>query len=116
MVINYLITENTLITLEPPRIIQITPEVTASVNDHIELECVAIGSPRPSTTWMFNGVYVPSEVIGSNNLVDAPVDQLVYSILVLPKIQLDNMGVYICTVNNTSGEDEANTSVIVKSE
>lgn len=106
-----------MIILEPPRIIQITPEVTASVNDRIEFQCVAIGSPRPSITWMFNGAYVPSEVVtGSNNLVDAPVDQLVYSILVLPNIQLDNMGFYICIVNNTSGEDKANTSVVVKSE
>jgi hypothetical protein len=66
---------------------------------------------------MFNGVYLPSEVnIGSNTLIDAPVDQFVHSTLILPNIQLDDMGTYICIVNNTSGEDNANTSVVVKSE
>ena len=100
-----------MITLEPPGIIHITPEVTASVNDHIELQCVAFGSPHPSISWMFNGVYVPSKVIGSNNL---PVDQLVYSILVMQNIQLDNMGVYIYIVNNTLRMKQ--TSVFVDSE
>lgn len=94
---------------EPPWITYITPEIAISLNDSIQLECTAVGKPTPEISWMHNG---PREINSSTILIEYSV----HSILEIPFVQLDDMGVYICTANNAGGEDTAQTSIDVKSE
>lgn len=87
-----------------------SPDITVSINDSIELQCVAIGHPNPSITWTKNGAILPSE---SNFTTDG---HSVYSILTVRNVLVDDMGMYICTARNIAGEDRAYSTLLVYSE
>ena len=87
--------------------------MTVSINDSIELQCVAIGHPNPSITWMKNGAILPSESNFSTNVSDG---HSIYSIVTVRNVLVDDMGMYICTARNIAGEDRAYSTLLVNSE
>lgn len=105
---------NTVFTLlEPPHIISVSPDITASINDNIQFQCVAIGHPNPSITWTKNGAILPSESNFSSNASDG---HSVHSILTVVNVLVEDMGLYICTARNKAGEDRAYSTLLVNSE
>lgn len=90
-----------------------SPDITASINDSIELQCVAIGHPNPSITWTKNGAILSSE---SNFITNVSDGHSVYSILTVRNVLVEDMGLYICTARNIAGEDRAYSTLLVNSE
>ena len=86
----------------------ITSAISAGVNDSVILECIGSGNPRPSMSWMHNGLYLESQRMPINNTVN--------SFLKLPAIQYNDTGLYICIANNSGGEERAVTTINVKGE
>lgn len=94
--------------LEPPLITFITTGISASVNDSVELECIAFGYPNPTLLWIHMGYHIVGEISSRN--------ETIHHVLRFPSIQTSNMGEYICVANNKGGEDRAETHINVKGE
>lgn len=71
--------------------------------DDVRLECMAYGYPVPSYNWTRQGV--------TNQLPEGSYTTNYNRVLMLPKVQVEDMGEYLCTV--TSGRDVIQKSLIL---
>ncbi|KRZ30000.1 Protein sidekick -like protein [Trichinella pseudospiralis] len=72
-----------------PHIEQLS-NVTASVGQDVTLSCDALGWPKPTVQWYFNGIEVNGTNTGSG-------------LLLLPKVEIKDAGWYTCVANNQYG-------------
>ena len=77
---------------------------------NVTLVCSASGQPPPQVTWTRAGAIVQDGVIESFN------GSLVVSELTIANSSQADSGVYMCTANNTFGQDSANATVNIFSE
>ncbi|CAG2107336.1 unnamed protein product [Medioppia subpectinata] len=71
--------------------------------DDVRLECMAYGYPVPSYNWSRSGV--------TNRLPENAYTTNHNRVLILPKVQVEDMGDYVCTVN--SGRDVIQKKVML---
>ncbi|GBM28094.1 Down syndrome cell adhesion molecule-like protein 1 [Araneus ventricosus] len=90
-----------------PKIIDFRPMVSASEGETLELACAATAFPPPTYRWY-------KEEDGRLILLSANhrITQLEGS-LVLQFVSVQDSGRYICSVNNTAGEDRSSTLLTV---
>ncbi|KRY55869.1 Protein sidekick -like protein, partial [Trichinella britovi] len=72
-----------------PHIEQLS-NVTASVGQDVTLSCDALGWPKPTVQWYFNGIEVNGTNTGSG-------------LLLLPKVEIKDAGWYTCVASNQFG-------------
>lgn len=44
--------------VEAPQVHSVRKSVNVSVGSHLELECIAMGKPKPEITWYHNGQFL----------------------------------------------------------
>ncbi|XP_028969097.1 Down syndrome cell adhesion molecule-like protein Dscam2 [Galendromus occidentalis] len=83
----------------PARMVECPPRVSLTEGETLRLPCVATGHPKPSYRWFRSA---PNQPLPSE-----------MGVLIMNKMTLADTGRYICTANNTYGEDRCDTEVTV---
>ncbi|GIY65593.1 down syndrome cell adhesion molecule-like protein 1 [Caerostris darwini] len=93
-----------------PKIIDFRPMVSANEGETLELGCAATAFPAPTYRWYKeeDGRLI---LLSTNHRIT----QLEGS-LVLQFVSVQDSGRYICSVNNTAGEDRSSTLLTVSGE
>ncbi len=82
---------------QPPRITRDPQSKSAVLGARVDLRVQAIGTPRPSYQWLQNGQKVP----GGNG-----------PMLLIPRLQRNQAGQYVCEVTNKAGSVQSRMATI----
>ncbi|XP_035223674.1 Down syndrome cell adhesion molecule-like protein Dscam2, partial [Stegodyphus dumicola] len=92
---------------QPPTITESRPVIRAREFDRVVLPCVGQGYPHPTYRWgRRDGDRVTSVRLGERILHRE-------SLLILQRAAIQDSGVYICEMNNSVGQDKAETKLLV---
>ncbi|XP_013374071.1 PREDICTED: immunoglobulin superfamily member 10 isoform X2 [Chinchilla lanigera] len=106
-----LITMPVMIVAFPPRITNSPPRsILTRAGVAFQLQCVALGIPKPEITWEMPGHSLLSRASKRTPESELPHPQ---GTLVVPNPQTSDSGIYKCTANNPLGSDYATTYVQV---
>ncbi|WKY14387.1 hypothetical protein Q1695_000159 [Nippostrongylus brasiliensis] len=83
-----------------------TINIAALLNETVTLPCPARAIPPPIRIWSYEGQSVATTTIEHELTEDGD--------LILPAVQLDNTGHYICVVSNLAGDDSITYSLEVQ--
>ena len=92
-----------------PRISHITPIINSVEKVNIALPCAAQGYPLPSYNWYKKGFNQPTFLSFNKDR-----SILINGILIIQNVNIQDNGVYMCHVNNSAGEEKAETKLIVR--
>ncbi|CAH1240821.1 HMCN2 [Branchiostoma lanceolatum] len=90
-------------------IISISDSRTAVISESVTLQCTADGNPPPNVTWTRNGLPVRSSTRSLSRDVRL-------SSVVLPNVQLNASGTYVCTASNSVGKSDVKSLQLVVEE
>eukprot|EP00058_Branchiostoma_floridae_P028601 XP_002614092.1 hypothetical protein BRAFLDRAFT_67322 [Branchiostoma floridae] len=90
-------------------VISVSDSRTAVISESVTLQCTADGNPPPNVTWTRNGLPVRSSTRSLSRDVRL-------SSVVLPNVQLNASGTYVCTASNSVGKSDVKSLQLVVEE
>ncbi|XP_015912285.1 cell adhesion molecule Dscam1 [Parasteatoda tepidariorum] len=95
-----------------PRITHSQPKIETEVGHTVELPCAAQGYPVPRYSWyrLRDG---PSHVIKRIDTSNQRITEL-NGTLLIRKANIQDGGKYVCIVNNTNGQERAETDLLIR--
>ncbi|CAG9816547.1 unnamed protein product [Phaedon cochleariae] len=91
---------------ERPSLIKKNGDKEVTAGEHVVLQCLAKGLPKPTITWMKNG----EPIIPTERHFFIHEDQMV---IIVDSVQSDS-GTYECHLNNSLGEETGRSRIVVK--
>ncbi|KAJ8926861.1 hypothetical protein NQ314_020712 [Rhamnusium bicolor] len=91
---------------EKPSFIKSMEDKEFTAGEHVVLQCLAKGLPKPTITWLKDG----EAIIPTERHFFIHEDQLV---IIVDSVQTDS-GIYECHLNNSLGEETGRSRIIVK--
>ncbi|XP_069163060.1 hemicentin-1 isoform X2 [Procambarus clarkii] len=88
----------------PPRLVVLPRTNQVTRGDRFELECEAVGVPRPTIQWLLNGTQVDGVAVSSSGR----------SVLVVERASKTDEGTYTCLAENDAGHRKAVAAIRVK--
>ncbi|XP_054713933.1 cell adhesion molecule Dscam2-like [Uloborus diversus] len=95
-----------------PRITHSQPKIEAEVGHSVELPCAAQGYPLPKYTW-YRFRDGPSHGIKKIDVSSQRIIEL-NGTLLIRKTAVQDGGKYVCIVNNTNGQERAETELLIR--
>jgi len=77
--------------------------IVVDVDDSVEFQCIASGTPEPQIEWTrADGARLPSHAVVVNGF------------LRIQRVRVQDQGEYICTAVNTAGRDDVTGVLVVR--
>lgn len=99
----------------PARMLECVPRITLTEGETLRLSCAASGHPSPTYRWFRVAPHSAQQnaVIPQPLRAAASEQPLLRQLLIVNKMTLADSASYICVANNSYGEDNCHTQVVV---